>query len=150
MPIRRPSGLDIRMAVPGLQLAAELVRQGHRVTVACNTPEPFSWRGVRLQGGFEAAKLETPCDLFLIQRAPEILRGRGGARAASLWVHELLDPGHAGPLTALAPLADRIVTVSRWQTAQYRAAAPGLTEDRFLVARNGIDLELVASAAAGV
>lgn len=161
MPRRAASALTFRMIIPGLpitapdplavglggsetaglQLAAELVRQGHRVTVIANVgASPFSWRGVRFVCGLSAAELAEPCDLLLVQRAPDYLRHRGGARAAFLWLH---DQG------GLLGDADRYLFVSEWQVEQFRATAPSLA-DRFIVIRNGIDLDLIADATAGV
>ncbi|MFO1075869.1 MAG: hypothetical protein U1E17_24825, partial [Geminicoccaceae bacterium] len=145
LPIVAPDPLAVSLGgseTAGLQLAAELVRQGHRVKVACSVAEPFEWRGVRLQGGFADAELAEPCDLFLVQRDSGLLRYRGGARAAFLWLHD-----HQGSLGSGA--ADRYLFVSEWQAEQFRAQASSLAE-RFSVIRNGIDLDLIAEATAGV
>ena len=170
MPTPRLSGLDIRMIMPGLpivapdplavslggsetaglQLAAELVRQGHRVTMACEAERPFSWRGVWVQQGFGANELAMPCDLLIVQRAPQGLRYRGAAKAAFLWLHDLPSVSGATALIENAALADRIVYASEFQAKQYRGCIPGLNTAPELITRNGIDLELIAEATAGV
>ena len=169
MPTGRLSGLDIRMAMPGLpivapdplavslggsetaglQLAAEFVRQGHRVTMFANVETPFTWKGVRLAGEMSAEVAGRPCDLFLVQRMPEILRSRGGARAAFLWLHDQA-PQSLGCLAQARALAKRFVFVSDWQLRQYAQHLPGLTAGQGMVAPNGVDLDLIAEATAGV
>lgn len=166
MPKRVPSALTIRMAIPGLpisapdplavslggsetaglQLAAELVRQGHKVTVVCDASAPFVWRGVRLLGDLDVTE---PCDLFLVQRDPDCLRYGRAARARFLWLHDQPDQSVVDWPGSGASLADRYLFVSRWQADQCRALAPSLA-DRFTVIRNGIDLDLIADATAGV
>ncbi|MGE3290390.1 MAG: glycosyltransferase family 4 protein [Geminicoccaceae bacterium] len=152
LPITSPDPLAVGLGgseTAGLQLAAELARQGHRVEIACNTPEPFTWRDARLQHGFNRVELAQPYDLLLAQRAPNLLKERGGARAAFLWLHDQPGPGVRGWVEESGPRPDRFLFVSRWHAEQHRALALDLA-DRFTVIRNGIDLDLIADAAQGV
>lgn len=148
LPIAAPDPLAVSLGgteTAGLQLAAELVRQGHGVTVACGASAPFVWRGVALQGGLNKAEIAEPCELFLVLRDARHLRHGATARARFFWEHEQPQPGGMDGAT----LADRILFVSEWQAERYRALAPSLA-DRFTVIRNGVDLELIAKATAGV
>ncbi len=110
LPIAAPDPLAVSLGgseTAGLQLAAEMVRQGHRVAIICNCVAPSPWRGVRLvPWGELQAECEEPCDLFLVQRAPQLLPLRGQAKAAFLWVHDMLTPAAAPDLMRHQHLAD--------------------------------------------
>lgn len=133
----------------GLQLAAELARD-HTVTLFGNVEQPGLWRKVNIvpYAGFDAAARSVPSDLTIVQRAPTAFAPRLCSKVNFLWVHDLLFARRKGELLGSLHSIDRIVTVSDWQKRQYQQVGGDLPDSLFLVARNGIDLDLVAKAKA--
>lgn len=133
----------------GLQLAAELAKdQANTVTAFAQVDRPANWRGVNIVPGaqFDQVMCTVPCDLAIVQRAPMAFARRLESKVNFLWVHDLLFARRLGELEGSMHSIDRIVTVSRFQRDQWRSVAPQIPESSFLVARNGIDLDLVEAA----
>ena len=164
--------MDIRIVVPGLPIAtARSVRRqpgrlrdrraaarprlcpqgapGHRVLRGPpRQPAGRACSWCRLVPTSKRAAARAG-DLLLIQRDPLLLTLPHTAKAAFLWMHDLPDPSSVPALMAAMPAVDRLVTVSAWHAAQFRAVAPELAEEQILVTRNGIDLELIAAGVRG-
>jgi hypothetical protein len=163
MPARRSiSGLDIRIVVPGLpiaapdpfavalggsetaglQLAAELARQGHDVTVVCGVAEPFTWRGVRLARRLPPAELATT-SWWCSGRRSTCGPGAGARRFHECTRSTSLQRPNCG---ATCTLPTGLPPSPRSRRAKRRGLAPELAEDRFLSVRNDGDVGLVAAA----
>lgn len=136
----------------GLQLAAAMNRIGHRVIVFANVPAPSAWRGIMFLplDAYTSMMGTLACDLLIVQRNPRFFALRQHAKATMLWVHDLMAARRSAELMGSIHAIDRIVTVSRFQRDQWLQVTGDLTADDYLVARNGIDLELIDEAIAGV
>lgn len=131
-----------------VSVARELACLGHRVTALCRCPRPGAFDGVAWRDASEVERwCERPCDLFLCSRFWHVLRLPLRARAALLWLHDVLMPDQAGPLAALLPRIDALFCLSDYHRSLLLELVPQAAP---IVATttNGLDLELVAEAVA--
>lgn len=132
----------------GLQLAAAIAALGHTVTAFASVEQPATWKKVNIvpASGWDSTMASIPCDIAIVQRNAAAFARRFESRVNFLWVHDLMFARRSQELQAAMHSIDRIVTVSAFQRDQFRTVIPAIPESAYLVARNGIDLELVAQA----
>jgi len=77
------------------------------------------------------------CDVFISSRQQDAIY-KVQARATFLWMHD----SHIGTATPAMMCYDRVLALSKWHKDFIHKVYLGLTEDRVLVTRNGIDASL--------
>lgn len=142
----------------GIQLAEELARQGHRVTLFCNCKDtqetnsvlysPIGWaagRGGGFPKGFYDFIRSIPIDLCIVQRIPTMFQFETRSKVNMLWQHDLATrtgPSNFQPVTWNL---DKILVLSQFMKKQYQEVHGG-TDNLYHVTRNGIDMDLINSA----
>ena len=139
-----------------LQLSEELVRQGHKVSLFCNTEKPhenndvyFSpvgWVQGQQGGAFPKGFIDycrsTPMDVIIVQRLPALMGFDFKSKVNFLWQHDLAT--RSGP-SAFHPMLwniDKIFVLSEFMKKQYQQVHGG--PDRlYHITRNGIDTGLI-------
>lgn len=145
----------------GMQMAEELVRQGHHVTMFCNTEKPHEHNGVLYSpigwiannqgGGFPKAFLDytrsTPFDLCILQRIPAMYGFDLQSKVNFLWQHDLATK--TGPSMFLPQMwnIDRVLVLSQFMKKQYQSVHGG-PDQLYHVTRNGVDLTRIDAAPA--
>lgn len=144
-----------------LQLSEELARQGHKVTLFCNTEKPHEenkvyyspvgWVQTKNGGAFPKGFIDfcrsTPMDVAVIQRLPALLGFELKAKVNLLWQHDLATKSGPSMFHPVTWNIDRILVLSEFMKKQYQQVHGG--PDRlYHITRNGIDLDLIDSAEA--
>lgn len=118
LPIVAPDPLTVSLGgseTAGLQPAAEVVRHGHRLTVACNAPEPFTWLRVSTRGAERRLGSEP-------DQTSSLCAGVHSARSLIVEIHTALSNNRI----TLDPLAR---ATNRWtQPSVVRARKLGVSE----------------------
>lgn len=126
-----------------VSMARALARQGHELTVFCNTPSRRRRGGVSwLPEGDLQALLGQRSDVFLSCRYPEILTHDVRATHIGLWHH---DPPCEDRVAALRRILSRTsfsLFLSRFQERVYEDFLPGIA-DRAIRTTNGVDFDAV-------
>ncbi|MBN2266734.1 MAG: hypothetical protein JW725_00135, partial [Candidatus Babeliaceae bacterium] len=125
-----------------IYMAKELHQLGKKVFVFTRTDEPGNYDGVeycRLQQ-FTYFVQRNIIDVFISVRNIDIFDVPIHARLKLLWMHDAHDQPHVQALLGNKYLnkIDRIITVSKWQTEQFKKQF-GIPEEKFFVTRNGVN-----------
>ncbi len=131
-------------------MARALARRGHRVKVFCHCPRPGEYDGVVYEDLPEFADFLAAgtCDVFVCCRHLRGLTGPLRSRVNVVWNHDLLTKESARYLSSLMFRVDRVFVLSEFHREQLQGHLD-LPDDRVLVTRNGVALDLVEEAAAG-
>jgi len=154
-----PSGQSLGGSeTAAIQLAEELGRQGHRVTIFCNTDKvaetrgvlysPIGWAGGRAGGfpkGFYDYIRSVPVDVCIVQRIPSMFQFETRSKVNLLWQHDLATKTGPSQFQQFCWNLDRILVLSQFMKRQYQEVHGG-TSDLYHVTRNGIDLDLINAA----
>lgn len=128
-----------------------LARRGHMVRVFCPCERPGRYDGVDyedLTEWPEFAELRT-CDVFVCTRFLRGLTAPLRSRVNVVWNHDLLLKEAAPQMASLMYKVDRLFVLSGFHQAAFQRHLT-VPEDRYLVTRNGVDLELVDEAVSEV
>jgi len=132
-------------------MARALAHRGHRVRVFCRCERPGDYHGVAYHdlSDFPAFVESDSCDVFICCRHLRGLIAPVHSKINIIWNHDIILPQNARHLMSLMFKVDRLFVLSEFHkgTFQRRLTVP---DDRYLVTRNGVDLELVDEAIAGV
>lgn len=126
-----------------LCLMRELAALGHKVLAFTNTRNQGIYDGVRyipLQA-FSTFAEQTPHDVCVVQRAPELFIKTYESRLNVLWCHDLAMRRHTAKFRGTMWNIDKIAVVSRFMAEQYKETY-GIPAETIYVTRNGIDLHL--------
>ena len=128
----------------GLSMAYELANLGWDVSLFCNTPERAFHNGVSFTpvGDFIKYSVETPCDVAMVQRAPEFYAQRLASKLNILWNHDLAIIRQRDELHGRLWNIDKTIVLSKFMAEQYREVY-GLQDDDLYLSRNGIDLATI-------
>jgi len=143
-------------------MARELARRGHRVRVFCNCESGASavelpkQRGPGLYDGVEYADLtEFPefvetgsCDVFVCCRHLRGLAAPVRSKVNVLWAHDAIPKPVARQMMSLMYKVDRLMVLSEFHKEQFGRHL-SVPDERYVVTRNGVDLELVDEALSG-
>jgi glycosyltransferase involved in cell wall biosynthesis/ubiquinone/menaquinone biosynthesis C-methylase UbiE len=134
-----------------LSMARELAQRGHEVRVYCHCPRPGEYERVRYQdvSDFPRFVAGDECDVFICCRFFHVLGRPLRAKLVWLWNHDVMVREAAPELMSLLYKVDRLLVLSEFHKQQLLRHLP-IPEDRFLVTRNGVDLDLIDRAIAGV
>ena len=132
-------------------MARALARRGHSVKVFCNCPRPGEYDGVTYEevpefAGFLATET---CDVFVCCRHLRGLVGLVRSRLNVVWNHDILTKETAPYLSSLMFRVDRLLVLSEFHKQQFQRHL-SVPDDRYLVTRNGVDVELVDQAIGGL
>ena len=135
----------------GYYMARALAQLGHRVTVFTNITEPSRsgdvyYMPMSMYGQFAEF---TSQDVLIVQRAPELFANMNSARLSVLWCHDLALGRQQGKMRGTAWNYDKAAVLSKFMETQYKEIY-GLPEELLFLTRNGVDLDSVRSAAAGL
>jgi 2-polyprenyl-3-methyl-5-hydroxy-6-metoxy-1,4-benzoquinol methylase/glycosyltransferase involved in cell wall biosynthesis len=145
----------------GMQMAEELARQGHNVTMFCNTEvnhtynkvhyAPMGWIQNPQGGGFPKAFLDyarsTPFDVCIVQRIPGFFSFDIQSKVNFLWQHDLATKSGPSGFHAQMWNIDKVFVLSEFMKKQYQSVHQG-ADRLYHVTRNGIDLQRVDAAPA--
>jgi glycosyltransferase involved in cell wall biosynthesis len=132
-------------------MARELARRGHTVRVFCRCQRPGEYEAVSYHdlADFPEFVEASECDVFICCRHLRALTAPVRSKVNVVWNHDLLQQAGAQYLMSLMYKVDRLFVLSEFHKQQFMRHL-SLPEDRYLVTRNGVDLELVDQAIAGV
>lgn len=132
-------------------MARELARRGHRVRVFCQCPRPGEYDGVAYHDltDFPAFVESESCDVFICCRHLRGLTAPVRSKVNVVWNHDIITKEAARQLKSLMYKVDRLLVLSRFHRSQFQRHL-SLPEGRYLVTRNGVDLDLIDEAIAGV
>jgi len=150
-----PSGQSLGGSeTAAVQLAEELGRQGHRVTVFCNCEgvkeiggvlySPIGWAGRQFPKGFYDYIRSVPVDVCIVQRIPSMFQFETRSKVNLLWQHDLATKTGPSIFQPYCWNIDRILVLSQFMKKQYQEVHGG-SDDLYHVTRNGVDPELLAS-----
>lgn len=140
----------------GAYLAAALAARGHDVTVFANIQQPDLWRGVKFEPlgqpsqqapigqNFLARCQVEPCDLLVVQRAPNAFGFIGQAKVKMLWMHDLARVRYRQAFKGNAWNCQGILAVSEWHRKQINDVY-AVPPEYVHVIRNGIDPSLYSA-----
>ena len=142
-------------------MARELARRGHRVRVFCNCESGASavelpkQRGPDLYDGVEYADLTAfpefvekgSCDAFVCCRHLRGLTAPVRSKVNVLWAHDAIPKPVARQMMSLMYKVDRLMVLSEFHKEQFGRHL-SVPDERYVVTRNGVDLELVEEALA--
>lgn len=155
-----PSGKSLGGSeTAAVQMAEALAKQGHHVSVFCNTDKvsetngvlysPIGWvnnqRGEFPKGFYDYIR-SVPTDLCIVQRIPSMFQFETRAKVNLLWQHDLATKTGPSQFQPFAWNIDRILVLSQFMKKQYQEVHGG-PDSLYHVTRNGIDLDLIKSAA---
>ena len=128
-------------------MARELARLGHRVRVFCPGPRPGEYDGVAYSDLREFPRFaeQEVCDVFVCSRFLDGLVAPVRAKRYFLWNHDLLLEEAAPTVQSLMYRIDALFCLSEFQKEQYQRLLE-VPAERFVVTRNGVDLELIEEA----
>lgn len=133
-----------------IAVARELAKMGHEVHAHCICPAPGFYDGVHYQPADTVRRWEQePCDLFLCSRFFSVLALDLRARRRVYWMHDVLMESLAAGLRSLLSRIDAIFCLSRYHGALVTQVLPE-ARSKLKLSANGVDLDLVAEATAGV
>lgn len=117
-------------------MAHELVKIGHQVTVYAQPNENKNYDGVEYRGLIDFHDLS--CDVLVVSRYANFLSDEFNinSRVKLLWCHDIFAHNATNKLLLKA---DKILALSEWHK-QYLMNHHNLSSDHVLVTRNGIDL----------
>jgi len=155
-----PSGKSLGGSeTAGVQMAETLAKQGHHVTMFCNTESmketngvlysPIGWaagRGGGFPKGFYDYIRSVPTDVCIVQRIPSMFQFETRSKVNLLWQHDLATKTGPSQFQPFAWNLDKILVLSQFMKKQYQEVHGG-PDHLYHVTRNGIDLETVRSAA---
>ena len=132
-----------------VQMAGALAARGHRVQVFCPCPQPGEYGGVRYRHYQDLVRAagEERFEVLVVSRFFPALDLPLQAGLKVLWNHDILDDPAA--LAARLERLDLLMVLSRFQAADYAGKLPAC-QNRLWITRNGLDLDLLARARAGV
>ncbi|MFB3883117.1 MAG: glycosyltransferase [Armatimonadota bacterium] len=132
-------------------MARELARRGHRVRVYCHCPRPGEYDSVAYHDLADFGEfVETgECDVFVCCRHLRGLTAPIRSKVNVLWNHDVLVKPVAGHVMSLMYKLDRLFVLSEFHKQQFQRHLD-VPDDRYVVTRNGVDLELVDESIAGV
>lgn len=134
-------------------LARELVKRGHRVTIFTNEMEEGTYDGVkyvwmgniteqdRMGDRFFAYIANTPVDVLIGQRAPDMFVGKYQSSVNLWWVHDLALYRSKDRVLSQMYNVDGVLTVSKYHKKQVKEVYD-LTDNFIHVLHNGVDLDL--------
>jgi glycosyltransferase involved in cell wall biosynthesis/SAM-dependent methyltransferase len=128
----------------GLYMAKALARAGNAVKMFCNTNDiSFDDEGVTYYPVHMWAKYtrNSPHDVTIIQRVPELFSQRYNSKINVLWQHDLAHLRSLKTLRGAMWNVDKVFVLSDYMRAQYSKVTE-LPESQFYTTRNGIDLAL--------
>lgn len=138
-----PAGLSLGGAESAVVwMARALGRQGHRVTVYCNTDGEREQSGVSYlpEGALPRQAPARRWDVFLAARFAGVLDGPVHARLLGLWHHDPPCAETVEVLRRMLPRADFSFFLSRFQRDEYERWLPGISASA-VVTSNGVDFE---------
>lgn len=138
-----PAGLSLGGAESAVVwMARALVRQGHRVTVFCNTGEEREQAGVSFLREAALSDEETSrlWDVFLAARFAGVLEHPVRARLIGLWHHDPPSAEAVQVLRRVLPRADFSFFLSRFQRDEYERWLPGISASAAITS-NGVDFD---------
>lgn len=130
----------------GIYMAKALAKQGHVVTLFCNTPKVDLDEGVRylpIQSAREYTQ-SIPHDVLIVQRDPEYFMARQASKINILWQHDLAAGRNAGNFKGVLWNIDRVALLSKFMVDQYKDVYK-IPESCIFKTTNGVDIELVNS-----
>ncbi len=132
-------------------MARALARRGHRLRVFCNRPRPGEYDGVTYEDVPEFADFLATgtCDVFVCCRHLRGLIAPVRSRVNVVWNHDIVTKQTAQYVTSLMFKVDRLFVLSEFHRQQFQRHLD-VPEDRYVVTRNGVDLDLVDQATKGV
>jgi glycosyltransferase involved in cell wall biosynthesis/SAM-dependent methyltransferase len=128
----------------GLYMAKALARAGNAVKMFCNTNDiSFDDDGVTYYPAQMWPKYtrNSPHDITIIQRQPELFSQRYNSKLNILWQHDLAHLRSLKTMRGAMWNIDRVFVLSEYMRNQYRKVTD-LPESAFYTTRNGIDLAL--------
>ena len=131
-------------------MAHALARRGHRLRVFCNCPRPGEYGGVVYEDVPEFADFLATgtCDVFVCCRHLRGLIAPVRSRVNVVWNHDIVTKQTAQYVTSLMFKVDRLFVLSEFHRQQFQRLLD-VPEDRYVVTRNGVDLDLVDQATKG-
>ncbi len=132
-------------------MARELARRGHRVRVFCACERPGEYDGVTYRdlSDFPAFVESESCDVFVCCRHPRGLTAPVRSKINVIWNHDIIVEPAAQQLMSLMFKVDRLFVLSEFHKQQFQRRL-SVSEDRYVVTRNGVDLDLIDEASRGV
>jgi glycosyltransferase involved in cell wall biosynthesis len=135
-----------------INLAGELVKLGHEVTIFCNCPgHEGTYNGIEylLTGKIIRFSKEKEIDVFICVASESTLKVNIRAKKTVLWLHNDYSPYWNHELSDIAARlsyymavkADKVVTVSKWQTRIVREIFK-IPENHIEIKSNGLNVEL--------
>ena len=125
----------------GLCMARELARAGHSVKMFCNTDKEASFDGVSYSpsGMWQSYAVNTPHDIAIVQRAPQVFLNRTAARINIAWCHDLAVGRQYAQFASTTWNIDEVFVLSEFMKMQYRSVYD-IDDPYVWTTRNGIDL----------
>jgi len=132
-------------------MARELARRGHQASVFCQCERRGEYDGVSYRDLTEFAEFVEggSCDVFICCRHLRGLTAPIRSKVNLLWNHDLMLKQVAPHVMSLMFKVDRLFVLSEFQKSQFMRHL-SVPEDRYVVTRNGVDLNVVDEAIAGV
>lgn len=133
-----------------VQMARALHDHGCEVTVFCPCPAPGDYDNITYHHykEFPTAALEGSFDVVVVSRHLALLKNPIRAGLVVLWNHDILARA-AADLRQVMPGLDICLVLSRFHAADFLRRVPEI-RPKLHITRNGLDLNLLARAAAGV
>ena len=142
-----------------IQVAEELARQGHHVTMFCNTDRPHAYGKVNYMpmgwipngqgGGFPKGFIDfarmMPFDLCIIERIPAFLGFDIQSKVNFLWQHDLATKSGPSQFHPQLWNIDKIFVLSEFMKKQYQSVHGG-QDQLYHITRNGVDLARIDAA----
>jgi len=132
-------------------MARELARRDHQVRVFCRCEDPGEYDGVSYADMGEFARFVEAgqCDVFVCCRHLGGLMAPVRSKVRVLWNHDVLVKSAAKHVMSLMYKVDRIMVLSNFHKEQFQRHLE-VPDDRYVVTRNGVDLDLVEGEIKGV
>jgi len=131
--------------------APELAGRGQRVRVFCRCERPGEYDGVGYRDltDFPAFLESGSCDVFICCRHLRGLAAPVRSKVNVVWNHDIILKDGARQLMSLMYKVDRVLVLSEFHKSQFQRHLT-VPDDRYVVTRNGVDLELIDEAIRGV
>jgi len=125
----------------GLYMAFALAQAGAHVVMFCNTDSATEEAGVHFEpiSRWGDYVRDTPHDVCVVQRTPEVFAQATRARLNVLWCHDLALGRQERAFKSASWNIDRVIVLSRFMKEQYQRTF-GLPDEVFFGSRNGVDV----------